>query len=75
MVQLALQRGLDVNAADEYGQTPLMRAADRGRVDAIAVLLQAGARIDACDTDGNTALQLAVHCFSQNMSHRVAHAC
>lgn len=42
-------------------QTPLMVACYRGRVEAVQVLLAAGARLDARACDGATALHAAVH--------------
>lgn len=48
-----------VNAADNDGITPLMRAADRGDADKIIVLLNNGADVTTSDTDGRTALEWA----------------
>ncbi len=55
-LQRALQRGDDVNAADETGWTALMIAAVTGQPQSISVLLGAGARIDQRDNHGDTAL-------------------
>jgi len=38
-----IRAGADVNAADDAGVTPLIRAAHRGHVDVVKVLLEAGA--------------------------------
>ena len=43
----ALPYTREVNAADRVGVTPLMLAADDGRLDAVKALVAAGARIDA----------------------------
>src|SRR5262249_17354657 len=43
MVRFLLERGLDVNAANDNGLTPLMVAALQGRVDMARVLLKAEA--------------------------------
>ncbi|MEL7472399.1 MAG: ankyrin repeat domain-containing protein [Planctomycetota bacterium] len=48
-----------VNAADNDGITPLMRAADRGDADKVLVLLNAGADTEPADVDGRTALEWA----------------
>jgi ankyrin repeat protein len=40
---LLIQRGLDVNAVDNYSGTPLCDIASRGKPEAIAALVQLGA--------------------------------
>jgi hypothetical protein len=47
--------GADVWAPDDYGQTPMMKAADVDR-EVAGVLLKAGAAVDMIDREGNTAL-------------------
>jgi ankyrin repeat protein len=55
-----LESGLDPNAADRQGETPLMYAAYRDRTESVRVLLGAGAEPNHQRLDGNTALHLAV---------------
>ncbi len=43
IVAMLVDRGADVNAATDFGNTALMYAAARGQVDAVRVLLQRGA--------------------------------
>lgn len=51
---------VDVNYADESGQTALHLAADKGSVECTRVLLEAGASVMAADRDGISVLQAAV---------------
>jgi ankyrin repeat protein len=61
LVQLFLARGANVNLVDKAGYTPLLLAAsiDFGDTAIIELLLAAGARIDARNPDGKTAVDLA----------------
>ena len=52
----ALQRGEEVNAADETGWTALMIAAVAVQPQAVSTLLDAGARVDQRDHHRDTAL-------------------
>ena len=49
-----------INAPDAEGDTPLMWAAETGKVDAVRILLEYGVDINAKNTDGETALHWAV---------------
>lgn len=60
MVQAELDRGVDVDAAGRSAWTALHRAADRGWVDVLRVLLQHGANSSSkTDTGNDTPLHLA----------------
>lgn len=48
-----------VNEADEFGRTALHRAAQAGAANAVAWLIEHGARVDAADRFGVTPLMLA----------------
>jgi len=54
-----LAQGVDVDASDEEGLTPLHNAARNGQVDVIKLLLKRGATIDAPDNNGWTPLHMA----------------
>ena len=54
-----IDAGADVNTADEDGQTALMAAAERGHVAKVRLLLAHGAKADAKDKVGRTALRYA----------------
>jgi ankyrin repeat protein len=66
-VRMLLDLGLDPNAANKDGRTPLMGAAHKGRNDVIQLLVERGARIDARDhgsrDTGNAASKIAGHKF------------
>lgn len=49
----------DVNAADNQGYTPLMKAAQIGELDLIDALCAAGATVDARRASGDSALSLS----------------
>lgn len=52
--------GINVNGRDEYGNTPLHRAAEYGVSDGVRLLLAKGAQINAKTERGNTPLHKAV---------------
>ena len=61
-VQRLIRSGADVNAANRYGVTALLLAAQRGHADLIDVLLKAGASVKAAETklpEGQTLLMHA----------------
>lgn len=58
--RLLVERGADVNAAQEQGFTPLHAAAQNGDTDLVAVFLAAGADKDARLDDGRTAADVAL---------------
>ena len=53
-VQLCLDQGLDVNAANEMGLQAVHGAANRGSDDIIELLAQHGAQLDRPDKEGRT---------------------
>ena len=55
-----LGAGADADRPDDDGFSPLHCAADRSHADATALLIEAGASIDARDRWGNTPLARAV---------------
>ncbi|KAF8057662.1 XDH1 [Scenedesmus sp. PABB004] len=61
-LQLQAGGGGGVDARDEQGCTALHFAADRGRVDAVRLLLAAGADANAQDHDGQAPLHYAAMC-------------
>ncbi|HKN83779.1 MAG TPA: ankyrin repeat domain-containing protein [Pyrinomonadaceae bacterium] len=59
-VKLLVAHGAQLNAKDEEGETALMHAVDRGDVEVVAALLQAGADASVQDATGATALMRAL---------------
>jgi ankyrin repeat protein len=53
-VQLCLELGGDVNAANQMGLSPVHGAANRGSDDIIELLARRGARLDAPDKEGRS---------------------
>jgi acyl-CoA-binding protein len=60
MLEDAINNGADINDPDEIGQTALHFAADKGCIDCLNLLLNAGANVNAIDQDGIGVLQTAV---------------
>jgi len=59
MVKALLKNGADVQARDEFGNTPLMAAAWLADVGMLELLLKAGAEVSATNKAGATALMRA----------------
>ncbi len=57
---LLIAHGADVNAVQVGEVTPLMVAAEQGRIDDMNILIGSGANVNAVDYNGNTALGYAV---------------
>lgn len=56
-----LEKGVDINVADEYGLTPLMMAAQAGRLEMVEFLLENKAEVNHYDRKGWNALFLAAY--------------
>ena len=61
-VELLLDAGAPIEAADDSEYTPLIDAAFWGRDDIAALLIARGAKLDARTRDGTTPLSEAVRC-------------
>jgi RNA polymerase primary sigma factor len=61
VVRHHLRSGHDVNSRDDKGQTPLIIAAAKGHAKICSILLEAGANPDLKNSDGFTALDVAIN--------------
>lgn len=60
VVEFLVEKHCDVNAIDNFCETPLHYAAKKGYQNILLFLVQSGAKTDEKNSDGNTALHLAV---------------
>ena len=58
-IRIHIDRGDDLNARDDKGQTPLMLSAARNKAAICKLLIDAGAIIDLLDSTGKDALRIA----------------
>lgn len=59
-VRIHIQRGVDINATDGDGRSPLMLAALKGHIEICRLLLEAGADPTLVDREGKDAFALAL---------------
>jgi len=74
--QSLVERGADLEAADEHGRTVLLQAAEGGSVPACRWLLARGADLEHKDSKGQTALVLATKAGHAGVvEHLLARGC
>lgn len=56
-----LEKQIDINIKDPNGNTPLMYACRRGKLNIVKILLDKGANIEIANSKGFTALHFAAH--------------
>ena len=59
VTRLLLDKGAEVDRANDGGGTPLFVACQEGRADAARLLLDNGAKVDMAEKDGRTPLDIA----------------
>ena len=72
IVSLLIQRGANVNAVDEKKNTPLMFAASDCDRETLRLLLKAGAKVDAKNWAGLTALQSGIYSGNPGLEELIA---
>jgi TM2 domain-containing membrane protein YozV len=65
------EKGVDVNARDQHGQTPLHQTACYGNIEAVKYLVSKGANIHAVDSEGFTPLHWAAYYGDIKVAERV----
>jgi ankyrin repeat protein len=62
VLKMLLERGTDVNMADQYGNTPLSEAASKGcDREVMRMLIKAGANIRATNVSGLTPFEMGLY--------------
>lgn len=74
-VQIHIDRGDDLNARDDKGQTPLMLSAARNKSAICKLLLAAGADADLLDPSGRSALGIAQAAGALEAASTIEAAC
>jgi RNA polymerase primary sigma factor len=67
-VRLHIRRGIEINAIDEKGRSPLILAASKGHTETCRILLEAGADPRILDNEGNDALSIALDKRMDNLA-------
>jgi ankyrin repeat protein len=68
LMKYLMKLGVDIHRPDENGETPLIRAVVPGcRVEAVKILLEAGARMEDADNSGKTVFD---HCRERKDSYQ-----
>lgn len=73
IAHLLLLAGIDVDARDKYGNTPLILAARERSTELIVTLIRMRADVNAESEDGTTALQESLGNIKSRMSHNTHH--
>jgi RNA polymerase primary sigma factor len=74
-VRIHIDRGDDLNARDDKGQTPLMLSAARNKASICKLLLDAGADADLLDPAGRSALNIAQDAAAIEAAMAIEAAC
>ena len=72
IAEYLINQGADVNARDNVGGTPLMKAAKNSKFNVVKLLILNGAEMQAVDNSGNTPLVYSVNRAKFNSDYKVA---
>jgi len=67
MATILIERGADINCANQYGNTPLIEAARLGNLEMAQILTEKGVNINCANQHGNTPLMEAARCGNLEM--------
>ena len=75
IIQAIIKHGADVNVADSQSVTPLLLACERGALETINVLINAGAHINITDSYGETWIHWAMkgNCSKETLRAIISH--
>ena len=62
VVQVLIDAGVDIEAKNDVGRSPLLFASSLGHLDIVKMLVEAGADVCVTDNEGDTCLMLATYC-------------
>ncbi|APR98867.2 ankyrin repeat domain-containing protein [Wolbachia endosymbiont of Folsomia candida] len=61
IVEALIEKGIDINATDKDGLTPLHEVVGNGHVEVMNILIKKGANVNAVGKDGHTLLHVAAY--------------
>jgi ankyrin repeat protein len=67
IAELLLQKGADPDTGDQYSNTPLHRAASKGHVKLVKLLLQFNVDVNYRDSQKSTPLYVSLDIFYEKM--------
>lgn len=65
LARILLQNGANIDQQERYGGVPILLAFRTNRIDAVDLLMEAGARLDIADADGITPDPFYLNCGPQ----------
>lgn len=71
MIKILLEKGLDINAQNNCGSSPLIMACAYGMNKITLFLLQQGANLSLTNEKGNTALHETIYCQTDDLKERI----
>lgn len=67
MVEFLINNGAEINVADNEGWTPLHATASCGYIDIASYLIEHGADLSSCNSDGDLPIDIAEGTDMQNL--------